>query len=168
MLELEERNGQEGRLLQLRKNVKDLTLIFKTWKEYTNILALTSAQIIKNRTDVDSEVEIHKSQKEILRNLTSKMHETFLDSIEEDTEEVEVSFEDYLVKINQDRKDKDVSPTSSASMEELDTLMGASQVSDVITSDTLTLKVSEPLELGAVGEAISVESGSSGSSELSL
>ncbi len=26
--------------------------IFKTWKQYTNILALTSAQIIKSQNDV--------------------------------------------------------------------------------------------------------------------
>lgn len=154
--------------MQLRQNIKDLTSIFKTWKEYTNILALTSAQIIKNRSDVNSEVEIHKNQKEILMNLTSKMHETFLDSIEEDTEEVEVSFEDYLAKINQDRKEKDVSPTSSTSMEELDTLMGATQASDVITSDTLSLNLAESLDLGEIGEALPVEAGSSGPSELSL
>ena len=33
-------------------------------------------------------MEIQKVEKEVLKNLTSKMNETFLDSVEEDTEEV--------------------------------------------------------------------------------
>ena len=36
------------------------------------------------------------------------MNSAFVDSVEEDTEEVEMSFEEYLIKINQENKDKEV------------------------------------------------------------
>ena len=42
------------RATQLKQQIKDLLSILKTWKEYTNILALTSAQIIKNRSAANS------------------------------------------------------------------------------------------------------------------
>ena len=35
----------------IKKKIIELIGIFNSWKEYTNILALTSAQVIKNRFD---------------------------------------------------------------------------------------------------------------------
>ena len=77
---------------RLKEKVGSLVSIFKTWKEYTNILALTSAQIIKNQMDVSNEPQIHKAEKEVMSTLKSKQAETFVDSIEEDTEELQISF----------------------------------------------------------------------------
>lgn len=47
---------------------------------------MTSAQIISNQLEVDTEPQIYKAEKQHLRNLKSKKAETFVDSIEEDTE----------------------------------------------------------------------------------
>jgi hypothetical protein len=51
----EGKKTKEGRVLALKQKVRHLIAIFKTWKEYTNILALTSAQVIKNKSTVNSE-----------------------------------------------------------------------------------------------------------------
>ncbi len=56
MLEIENK-GEE----KLKEKISSLVSIFKTWKEYTNILALTSAQIIKNQLDIINEPQIHKA-----------------------------------------------------------------------------------------------------------
>lgn len=50
--EIESRKQKLGKLTQLKLKIKDIISIFKTWKDYTNILALTSAQVIRNTTDV--------------------------------------------------------------------------------------------------------------------
>jgi hypothetical protein len=88
---------------------------------------MTSAQVIKSQYDTKDEAHINKAEKEVLRNLKSKRAETFIDSIEEDTEELEISFEDYLLKINQDRKETQVSASESISIEDLDLLLKTSQ-----------------------------------------
>lgn len=50
--DLEAKKLKLGKLAMLKLKIKDIISIFKTWKEYTNVLALTSAQIMKNRSDV--------------------------------------------------------------------------------------------------------------------
>ena len=40
--------------------MKHLISIFTTWKEYTNILAMTSAQILKTKVDANMEGLIQK------------------------------------------------------------------------------------------------------------
>lgn len=56
----------------LKNKIKDLISIFKTWKEYTNILALTSAQVIKNQMDVKTELQIEQTEKEVLKSVKVK------------------------------------------------------------------------------------------------
>jgi hypothetical protein len=46
-----------------------------------------------------------------------------VDSIEEDTEELEMTFEEYLVKINNERIDKHVPAEDSISVDDLDLLI---------------------------------------------
>lgn len=121
--EVAERKAGEGQVVLLRRKIEDLVAIFNTWKEYTNILALTSAQVIRNQEDAKSELQIQRTEKEVLKSIKVKKSETFVDSIEEDTEELEVTFEEYLAKINQDRKEKQVSPSGSIGMEDLDALI---------------------------------------------
>jgi hypothetical protein len=38
----------------LKKKIHALLSIFTTWKEYTNVIGLTSAQVIKNQNDKDN------------------------------------------------------------------------------------------------------------------
>ena len=40
--------------------------IFSSWKEYTNILAMTSAQLIKNKSDAGSEMMIQRKERDVL------------------------------------------------------------------------------------------------------
>ena len=87
-------------MASLKKKIRDLLSIFKIWKEYTNIIGLTSAQVLRNEQDLRSEISINKTEREVLSNMRSKESETFLGSIEEDTEELEITFEEYLQKIN--------------------------------------------------------------------
>ena len=54
-----------------------------------------------------------------------------MDSIEEDTEEIEISFEEYLAKINQDRKERDMPAEGSASLEELDSLLNETELDEL-------------------------------------
>jgi hypothetical protein len=49
-----------------------LLYIFKTWKDYTNILGMTSAQIIKNQLDLEIEPLIYKAEKQYLSNIKSR------------------------------------------------------------------------------------------------
>jgi hypothetical protein len=49
-----EQSDEAFRLEELKTKIEDLLSIFKTWKEYTNILGMTSAQIIKNQLEVDN------------------------------------------------------------------------------------------------------------------
>lgn len=64
------------------------------------MLSLTSAQIIKNQYDLQNESSINKIEKEVLSSLNSKKDDDYLRSVEEDTEELEITFEEYLNKIN--------------------------------------------------------------------
>ena len=64
------------------------------------MLSLTSAQIIKNQYDLQNESSINKIEKEVLSSLNSKKDDYYLRSVEEDTEELEITFEEYLNKIN--------------------------------------------------------------------
>ncbi len=47
----------------LKKKIHDLLSIFTTWKEYTNVVGLTSAQVIKNQNDRDNEISINRAEK---------------------------------------------------------------------------------------------------------
>lgn len=84
----------------------------------------------------------------MLGSLKSKKDEAFLGSIEEDTEEIEISFQDYLSKINQDRKETQVNATESSSMEELDYLLKTADESPAQEGLGINLDSKEPLDLG--------------------
>ncbi len=107
----------------MRQKARDLTNIFKLWKEYTNVIGLTSAQVIRNQNDLKNEISINKAEKEVLSGLRAKEKETFISSIEEDTEEQDISFEEYLNKVNKDRLDTQVAQNTNVSIEELDSLL---------------------------------------------
>lgn len=114
---MQEKNASaEAKLLNLKKKVRDLVAIFKTWKEYTNIIGLTSAQVIKNQQDINNEISINKAESEVHKNLKARETETFMGSIEEDTEELEISFEEYLAKINNERMETQVAQSTSVSI----------------------------------------------------
>lgn len=121
----------------LRQKVRDLTAIFKLWKEYTNVVGLTSAQVIRNQNELSNEISINKAEKEVLSGLRAKEKETFISSIEEDTEEQDISFEEYLGKINRDRLDTQVTQNTNVTIEELDALLKA-------TSENETLSEQQP------------------------
>ena len=71
--ELQEKEASaEAKLINLKKKVRDLVAIFKTWKEYTNIIGLTSAQVIKNQQDVNNEISINKAESDVLKSLKAK------------------------------------------------------------------------------------------------
>ncbi len=42
---------EQGKIQSLKKKIHALLSIFTTWKEYTNVIGLTSAQVIKNQND---------------------------------------------------------------------------------------------------------------------
>lgn len=113
----------EAKVAVLRQKARDLTNIFKLWKEYTNVIGLTSAQVIRNQNDLKNEISINKAEKEVLSGLRAKEKETFISSIEEDTEEQDISFEEYLNKVNKDRLDTQVAQNTNVSIEELDSLL---------------------------------------------
>lgn len=92
-----------------KQKVRDIVGILKTWKEYTNVLSLTSAQIISNQYGNQEEISIRRTEKEVINQLKSKSSQTFMSSIEEDTEEYEISFEEYLNRINLNKKESQVS-----------------------------------------------------------
>lgn len=52
--------------------------------------------------------------------------ETFIGSIQEDTEEAEISFEDYLAQINKQKAESGVDQTSDMNIQELDALLKSS------------------------------------------
>lgn len=113
--------------------------IFNSWKEYTNILAMTSAQLIQDKADLGNQKMIQKKEKDILKDLTSKVNSAFIDSIEEDTEEVQMSFEEYLAKVNSERKENQVSVEGSVSMQDLDILMSSAEAEEGNTTDNISL-----------------------------
>lgn len=47
--QIQEENSNESSEGLLKRRITQLIAIFKTWKEYTNILALTSAQVINSQ-----------------------------------------------------------------------------------------------------------------------
>lgn len=113
----------EAKLTALKQKVRDLTAIFKLWKEYTNVVGLTSAQVIRNQNELNNEISINRAEKEVLGGLLAKEKEIFISSIEEDTEEQDISFEEYLGKINRDRLDNQVTQNTNITIEELDALL---------------------------------------------
>ena len=146
--ELQEKEASaESKLANLKKKVRDLVGIFKTWKEYTNIIGLTSAQVIKNQQDVNNEISINKAESDVLKSLKAKETETFMGSIEEDTEELEISFEEYVAKINNERMETQVAQSTSVSIEELDNLI-KSNVPDSSVEGNISLNADKKLGLG--------------------
>ena len=56
----------------MKKKIKELVAIFKTWKEYTNIIGLTSAQVLRNQYEGDNEISVNKIEKDVLKKLKLK------------------------------------------------------------------------------------------------
>ena len=77
--------SQPEKLLRLKEKIRDILEILKTWKQYTNVLALTSAQIIKNQYGVGQEMSINQKKREVMNQLNSQHSQHFMGSIEEDT-----------------------------------------------------------------------------------
>ena len=146
--ELQEKDASpESKLVNLKKKVRDLVSIFKTWKEYTNIIGLTSAQVIKSQQDINSEISINKAEGDVIKNLKTRETEEFMGSIEEDSEDLEISSEEYTAKINNDRMETQVAQSTSVSIEELDNLI-KSNVPDTNVEGNITLNADKTLGLG--------------------
>lgn len=103
---------EEGKLAKgisgMKQKMAAVVNILKTWKEYTNVLSLTSAQILHNQHGAEEEVAIRKTQGQVETELKNRQGQGFMDSIEEDTEEQEVPFEEFRDKARAARKETEL------------------------------------------------------------
>lgn len=76
--------------------MKDLILLLKKWKQYTDILGLTSAEIFKMISEKNSEVNINKRKKMMEKDIEKKKEKTFVDAVEEDTEDEEITLATFI------------------------------------------------------------------------
>jgi hypothetical protein len=126
--------------------------------------------VIKNQDDVDNEISINKTEKEVLKKLKAKETETFIDSIEEDTEELEISFEEYLAKINNERVESQVAQSTNVSIEELDNLFNSTDLAGAgqLKEGNININAEKGLGLGEILKEESSKVESSGAEELSV
>lgn len=72
--------------------------MLKKWKEYTDVLSLTSSEILRIISEKDMEPKVMAAKKNLEQEASKKKEEAFVDPVEEDTEEEEITLEEYLVK----------------------------------------------------------------------
>lgn len=63
---------QKDRKEFYRERLTALLSIFKSWKEYTNILAMTSAQILSDQDDLVKEGKIRSAEREVMNATKTK------------------------------------------------------------------------------------------------
>ena len=71
--------------------------MMKKWKEYTDIIGMTSAEIMKLINERNVEATVNARKKVIEKEFTDRKDSAFVDPVEEDTEDDEVTLEEYLV-----------------------------------------------------------------------
>ena len=59
--------------------------MMKKWKEYTDILSLTSTQIMKMINEKDMEATVNAKKKMLEKEFAQKKESAFVDPVEEDT-----------------------------------------------------------------------------------
>lgn len=100
----------------MKEKTKDLIVMMKKWKEYTDILSLTSAEIMKLISEKDMEATVNAKKKVIEKEFAQRKDTAFVDPVEEDTEDEEVTLEEYLVS-NDTKKSVLESDLEQASLE---------------------------------------------------
>lgn len=83
----------------MKQRLRVLLSILNSWKEYTNILGMTSGQMMKEIEEARRESSVTTIRQNVMSDIRSVKNTTFVDAIEEDTEDVEVTLEDYITKM---------------------------------------------------------------------
>jgi hypothetical protein len=109
----------------IKSKLRVLLSILGSWKEYTNILGMTSGQMMKEIEEARREGNITTIRQNVMTEIRSVKNTTFVDAIEEDTEDVEITLEDYISKLKaQEIQQEDVvNQKESVQVLELDGLL---------------------------------------------
>lgn len=83
----------------MKQKLRVLLSILNSWKEYTNILGMTSGQMMREIEESRREGNITNVRQNVMSEIRSVRNTTFVDAIEEDTEDVEITLEDYITKM---------------------------------------------------------------------
>lgn len=67
--------------------IRKLVAVLQVWKEYTVVLGLTSAQILKKIYEKDQEKKIASYELKVMGKLKKQAATSFVGSAEEDTED---------------------------------------------------------------------------------
>lgn len=126
MAEFKDRlNDPVKRQNYIKSKLRVLLSILGSWKEYTNILGMTSGQMMKEIEEARREGNITTIRQNVMTEIRSVKNTTFVDAIEEDTEDVEITLEDYISKLKaQEIQQEDVvNQKESVQVLELDGLL---------------------------------------------
>jgi hypothetical protein len=109
----------------IKSKLRVLLSILGSWKEYTNILGMTSGQMMKEIEEARREGNITTIRQNVMTEIRSVKNTTFVDASEEDTEDVEITLEDYISKLKaQEIQQEDVvNQKESVQVLELDGLL---------------------------------------------
>jgi hypothetical protein len=72
----------------VKRKLNLLLDILGSWKQYTNILGMTSVQMMSEIDAEKSEGNIERLKKTVMNQIRSVKNTTFVDAVEEDTEDV--------------------------------------------------------------------------------
>lgn len=113
----------------MKQRLRVLLSILGSWKEYTNILGMTSGQMMKEIEETRREGNITSIRENVMSDIRSVKNTTFVDAIEEDTEDVEVTLEDYISKLKayEIQDESVIDQKNSVQVIELDGLLKAAE-----------------------------------------
>ena len=113
----------------MKQRLRVLLSILGSWKEYTNILGMTSGQMMKEIEETRREGNITSIRENVMSDIRSVKNTTFVDAIEEDTEDVEVTLEDYISKLKayEIQDESVIDQKDSVQVIELDGLLKAAE-----------------------------------------
>ena len=95
----------------------------KKWKEYTDTISLTSSEILQLISEKKMEKTIINKKKTVMQEMASQKGKEFVNPVEEDTEDDEISLEEYLTKYENKEESDPNSPAVEQRNQELEDLL---------------------------------------------
>ena len=95
----------------------------KKWKEYTDTISLTSSEILQLISEKKMEKTIINKKKTVMHEMASQKGKEFVNPVEEDTEDDEISLEEYLTKYENKEESDPNSPAVEQRNQELEDLL---------------------------------------------
>ena len=86
----------------LKKKLRDLISLIKTWQNYTIVLGMSSTQIFFKIEEIKNQKRKKRGESQVLKKYSKTENPTFVNLEEEDTEDKDISFNEFVESIRKE------------------------------------------------------------------